>query len=158
MKSCRENKNPEALYREGVVQYFGQSRLEIAINCLKEATNLGHMGAYYAMAVIYLFSGDELKKQEGMKILGEIKTSKTSRIKLKDYRTNLKSIINKIWKSPLVLIERPVCCTIIQHKYKNRKRTGWLTEDEIVHYEHEDGNICEACDSDFEIRLISNSF
>lgn len=154
MKRCRDNKNPEALYREGVVQFFGRSRLEIAIKCLEEATNSGHMGAYYAMAVIYLLSGDELKKQKGIRIVGEIIKSNGARIKLMDYRANLILILRTIWKNLLVYNRRPVCCTMMQQHKLKQKKTGWLSDDEIIGGEDKDGNICEACASDFEIQLI----
>ncbi|KAI5670521.1 hypothetical protein M9H77_10885 [Catharanthus roseus] len=148
-KKCQNSKNPEALYRQGVVHYFSDAKLDSAINCLKEAGNLGHLGAHYAMAIIFILCEDE-RRQKGISLLSEMKKSKILGKKVKECRENLKGILKMIWKNSLIVKEKPTCCTMEHLRKKNKKKMdGWSIlegEDQQV--------ICEACCSDFEIASI----
>ncbi|CAK9181536.1 unnamed protein product [Ilex paraguariensis] len=148
LNKCRESGNPEALYRQGVVDYFSYMRLDSALECLKKAASSGHIGALYVLGIILLFHGDEFK-QEGIQLLSGMKESKMSKRRvLKDCRENLKAIIRRIWiKNSIVLENRPVCCTMgDQHK----KKEGWASEtDEEDNYQY-----CQACTCDREVASI----
>ncbi|XP_027085061.1 putative F-box protein At1g67623 [Coffea arabica] len=147
LKKCRRSKNPEALYRKGVVDYFRGKNLESALECLKEAAKSGHDEAAYALGIIFLFGGDELKRK-GMTLLSAMKKSRIQKRRMKDCRDNLRRILKMIWvKNPLVLSQRPICCAM-QHK---RKR-GWLV-DEI----DEEESTCEGCTCDEEIAPICDA-
>ncbi|CDP07942.1 unnamed protein product [Coffea canephora] len=45
LKKCRESKNPEALYRKGVVDYFTDKHEDSALECMEETANSGHIDA-----------------------------------------------------------------------------------------------------------------
>lgn len=131
------------------VHYFSDAKLDSAINCLKEAGNLGHLGAHYAMAIIFILCEDE-RRQKGISLLSEMKKSKILGKKVKECRENLKGILKMIWKNSLIVKEKPTCCTMEHLRKKNKKKMdGWSIlegEDQQV--------ICEACCSDFEIASI----
>ncbi|KAL3497817.1 hypothetical protein ACH5RR_040549 [Cinchona calisaya] len=149
LNECRLNKNPEALYRKGVVDYFGGKDLELAFECLKEAAKSGHDEASYALGIIFLFNGGALK-QKGITLLNSMKKSRIQKRRVKNYRENLRRILRMIWvKNALILNQRPKCCTM-QHE---KKKSGWPA-DEI---DEDDNNFCEGCKCDEEIRPICDA-
>ncbi|KAH7840378.1 hypothetical protein Vadar_016186 [Vaccinium darrowii] len=146
---CMESGNPEALYRQGVVDYFSFMRLEYGIEYLQRAANSGHDGAMYTLGIISLFSGDELIKQQGMKTLSGLKNKARASRKLRNCREELKAILRKIWvrnpfrTNPLVVgKERPICCTMKGDQHKRRR--GWESDDD-------DDIQCDACQCDREV-------
>ncbi|XP_027115600.1 putative F-box protein At1g67623 [Coffea arabica] len=144
---CKCSKNPEALYRQGVVDFFGGEELNSAIECLKEAMESGHEGASYAMAIILIFFGGDMK-QKGITYLKGMKKSRNLEGRIGYCRESLRRIIRRIWvKNPLVLNERPKCCTMQHEKHK-----GW------TRYQFDrDDNTCEACKCDEEIAYICDA-
>nr|XP_027120625.1 putative F-box protein At1g67623 [Coffea arabica] len=147
VKKCRRCKNPEALYRKGVVNYFRGKNVESALQRVEEAAKAGHDEAAYALAVIFVFGGEELK-QKGMAMLSGMKKSAAQRRRVKEWRDNLRRILKMIWvQNSLVLGKRPICCGS-QHK---RKR-GW-GPDELDAVE----STCEGCACDEEIGPICDA-
>nr|XP_027060848.1 putative F-box protein At1g67623 [Coffea arabica] len=59
LKKCRQSKNPEALYRKGVVDFFSDKHEDSALENLEEAANSGHADAAYALGIIYIFVGGD---------------------------------------------------------------------------------------------------
>lgn len=107
----------------------------------------GHEAASYAMAIILIFFGGDMK-QKGITYLKGMKKSRNLEGRIGYCRESLRRIIRRIWvKNPLVLNERPKCCTM-QHK----KAKGW------TRYQFDrDDNTCEACKCDEEIAYICDA-
>jgi hypothetical protein len=120
---------------------------KFAINSLREAANNGHMAACYAVGIIFVLCGGELK-QKGIALLGNMKKLKILRQKMKHYRDSLKSIIREMWRSPLIVKKTSSCCTM-QHQ---KKKSGWS----VFEREEDDEMTCEACASDLEVASICN--
>ncbi|XP_027109155.1 putative F-box protein At1g67623 [Coffea arabica] len=88
LDKCRRSKNPEALYRKRVVDYFRGNNPESALECLEEAARSGHDEAAYALGIIFVFGGDELKRK-GMTLLSAMKKSRIQKRRVKHCHDNL---------------------------------------------------------------------
>ncbi|KAG5589048.1 hypothetical protein H5410_039562 [Solanum commersonii] len=126
MELCKECGNTEVLHRNGVVDFFKNDRLELAMELLKQPAKESHIGASYMIGIISIFLGGK-SRREG----------------------SLVEILANIWvKNPLVLGERPAPCTI-QHQRRFTKNAWPLDNDD----EHVDFH-CHACSCDLEIAYI----
>nr|XP_027126133.1 putative F-box protein At1g67623 [Coffea arabica] len=148
LKKCRESKNPEALYRKGVVDYFTDKHEDSALECLEEAANSGHADAAYALGIIYIFLGGDELKRKGMRLLSGLKKSRILKAKQFHPRHNLRALLRMIWvKNPLFLNPTPICCAMTHE----RKTSSWPMDADDV----EEESTCEACACDEEIGAIS---
>ncbi|CAI9091865.1 OLC1v1026967C1 [Oldenlandia corymbosa var. corymbosa] len=148
LNKCRQSRNPEALFRKGVVDYFGGKDVSDAIRCLQEASKSGHSEASYTMAVIWLFEGGESSKQKGLKMLSGMQKSRIQKRRIKNCRERLESIVvNILVDNASILKQQPTCC-VMGHQRKKR-RFYWGEEID------EDDNIaCDACTCDEELTAI----
>ncbi|KAL2462701.1 F-box family protein [Forsythia ovata] len=147
LNKCSEFRNPELLYRRGVVDYFSRNQLDSAFKWLKNAASLGHIGALYVICIILLFSDDQFK-QRGINILSAMKKSREFRRKLKYCRRNLIKILRMIWvKNSLIINHRPICCA---QKDQHARKEGWPS----TKSEEEDNMTCDACICDTELAFI----
>ncbi|KAI3470907.1 hypothetical protein Pfo_027570 [Paulownia fortunei] len=147
MNRCMASENPEALYRLGMVEYFGWDNLDRALECLNKSASLGHVGAYYIISIILLSNGDDFI-QNGVTILSAMKRSREYRDNVKFYRKNLIELLRSIWKrNPTVLNRPPTCCTM-NHRFV--RRNAWA----LVENDEEDNVFCDACICDREITYI----
>ncbi|RAL49447.1 unnamed protein product [Cuscuta campestris] len=141
---CINAGNPEALFRTGVVGFFGCTEpIEYALECLKKAGNEGHVGAAYTICMIsILFLGGE-HREKGIMVLSAMKESKELKERVREAREELVRILRMIWKNKLhVRVQRPVCCSTADHC--SRKR-GWDFDEEDTSAE------CAYCRCDFEV-------
>ncbi|PIN22462.1 hypothetical protein CDL12_04828 [Handroanthus impetiginosus] len=142
---CLENGNSDALYRLGMVQYFGRDNLDLALKYLNKSASLDHVGAYYIICIILIYSGDDFIKG-GVDFLSTMKMSRQYRKRVKFYREHLIRILGLISiNNSTVLRRRPICCT------KNHKlvtRFG-VEDDEEDYYV-----FCDACTCDIEMAYI----
>ncbi|XP_027164823.1 putative F-box protein At1g67623 [Coffea eugenioides] len=147
LKKCRESKNPEALYRKGVVDYFTDKHEDSALECLEEAAISGHADAAYALEIIYIFLGGDELKRKGMRLLSGLKKSRILYAKQFHPRHNLRALLRMIWvKNPLFLKPTPICCAMTHE----RKTSSWPMDADDV----EEESTCEACACDEEIGAI----
>ncbi|XP_027090290.1 putative F-box protein At1g67623 [Coffea eugenioides] len=143
LKKCRQSKNPEALYRKGVVDFFSDKHEDSALENLEEAANSGHADAAYALGIIYIFVGGDELKRKGMRLLMKSRILK-GRVNL--CRQNLRALLRMIWvKNPVFLNPTPICCAMTHE----RKTSSWpMDADEV------EESTCEGCACDEEIRAI----
>ncbi|KAM7257725.1 hypothetical protein ACFE04_013466 [Oxalis oulophora] len=67
---CKESGNPEALYRQGFIDFFSKKLKVSGTENLKKATENGHVDASYVYGIILLCESDDgTIKQKGLKIL-----------------------------------------------------------------------------------------
>ncbi|WOH01349.1 hypothetical protein DCAR_0520731 [Daucus carota subsp. sativus] len=142
---CASCENPEALYRHGIIKYFGIKKdlKNSGLKYLLRAADLRHLGAMYVIGIIMIVAGGE-GKQTGIKIICDaMKRLKTSRKEIREIREKFSSTIGRMWVKNTTGVEqiiRPVCCRI----HQLAKPAGW-DEDEDVDLE------CEACWCDQQI-------
>ncbi|XP_027171588.1 putative F-box protein At1g67623 [Coffea eugenioides] len=146
LKKCRKSKNPEALYRKGVVDYFTDKHEDSALECLEEAANSGHADAAYALGIIYIFIGGDELKRKGMRLLSRMKKSRILKGKVKLCCDNLRVLLRMIWvKNPVFLNPTPICCAMTHE----RKTSSWPMDADDV-----EESTCEGCACDEEIGVI----
>ncbi|KAM7257218.1 hypothetical protein ACFE04_012959 [Oxalis oulophora] len=88
---CKESGNPEALYRQGFIEFFSKNLKESGMENLKKAMENGHVDASYVYGIILLCeSDDETIKQKGLKILSNCFDSK---LRIKQCRERVRRII-----------------------------------------------------------------
>ncbi|KAG8366396.1 hypothetical protein BUALT_Bualt17G0075300 [Buddleja alternifolia] len=151
LTKCEECENPNLIFRQAVVDYFGGEQLEsrLIIRRLDKAIQLGHIGAFYLRCILLIFSGNNELKERGVESLINMKKCKKYGSDLRAYRDELIGILNMIWVENSVLEDRPICC-IMRDDHEKRRIWADINEDEATY--------CEACDIDNEIRLISSFF
>ncbi|XP_047320320.1 putative F-box protein At1g67623 [Impatiens glandulifera] len=143
LERCANSHNSEALYRNGVVEYFSGKNYKLGLEYIEKATNLGHVGALYVFGVISLFGNSELMKK-GVEILNH----EMLKGKLWKCRGELIEIINKLWVNiPISMKNVVVCCSIHNDNQKKWKST-WPVNDNDDYVE------CEACKCDRELDYL----
>ncbi|CAA0821293.1 Unknown protein [Striga hermonthica] len=144
---CRESNNPEAMYRQAVVDYFNRSNLKSACKHLLKAVKLGHVEAIYLTCIILLLCGDNESRKKGVNMLARLRKSKSAQNKFKIWRNNLLRKLREMWVKNPDLVEPPKCCpSPDQHPWKNQ----WCEDDECSE--------CEACNADREIKRICSAY
>ncbi|CDP20768.1 unnamed protein product [Coffea canephora] len=143
LKNCRESKNPEALYRKGVVDFFTDKHEDSALECVEEAANSGHADAAYALGIIYIFVGRDELKCKGLRLL---KKSRILKGRVKLCSDNLLALLRMIWVKNLVFLNPTSICFAMTHE---RKTSSWpMDADEV------EESTCEDCACDEEIGTI----
>ncbi|KAK9276742.1 hypothetical protein L1049_006278 [Liquidambar formosana] len=74
---CRECGNPEALFRQGLLEYFNREERELGLNYFQRATISGHIEASYILGIINLCSGE---LGIGIQLLDSIRRSRVTRV------------------------------------------------------------------------------
>ncbi|XP_059633572.1 putative F-box protein At1g67623 isoform X2 [Cornus florida] len=148
LNRCKESGNPEALYRQGLIEYFSSLRTESGLENLKRAAEKGHAEASYVYGIILVCKGGQLK-QEGLKLLNAVMSSKPRSLRIKECRRRIKSIIWRMWiHNKMVPQQLPSCngtdCCI-------RKIQTWDPEDEEI-----DAMNCDACRWNHEVISFCN--
>ncbi|XP_073137779.1 putative F-box protein At1g67623 [Henckelia pumila] len=134
INQCLENENPEALFRQAMVEYFCWGEIETATEYVNSAAVLDHHGAAYLLGLMLLFHGEEYK-YDGIKMLSTVKKSSCFNGSVPTYRKLLIELLRKTKIQNLdVLYYRPSCC-----------------DDRVFH------GYCDACFCDFELSYIFNA-
>ncbi|KAK9292663.1 hypothetical protein L1049_020641 [Liquidambar formosana] len=138
-EKCKECGNPEALYRQGLIEYFDHMRLELGLQCIKRAANLGHVEASYILGIILLCSGEEFR-QQAIQLLDSIRNSRVT--KVGECRKKLKATLRGMWvMNKLNPKQKPMECKM---RDQHKRTKGWSTEDD-------DDLHCQACGFDCEV-------
>ncbi|XP_027122098.1 putative F-box protein At1g67623 [Coffea arabica] len=146
LKKCRQCKNPDVLYRKGVVDFFTDKHGDSALECLEEAANSGHADAAYALGIIYIFVGGDELKRKGISLLSGMKKSGILKGRVKLCRDNLRALLRMIWvKNPVFANPTPICCAMTHE----RKTSSWPMDADDV-----EESTCEGCACDEEIGAI----
>ncbi|CAK7356025.1 unnamed protein product [Dovyalis caffra] len=142
---CKENGNPEALFRQGMVEYFSSKKPVSGFQYLKNAAEKGHAEATYVCGIILVCYGGQFK-QEGLELLSSLKSSKS----IRQCRNKLKGIVRSMWidKSEAGIgPAEPKSHGRTCNCSKFTKR-GWIDE--------EDFPTCDSCIWDHEATLFCN--
>ncbi|XVF04771.1 hypothetical protein REPUB_Repub05bG0113900 [Reevesia pubescens] len=99
-KRCKDAKNPEALYRKGMVNCFSRRKAEsgLRLRYLKKAVEKGHVEAIYAYGIILICLGGELRKQ-GLQVVSSLNLTSCSKKKFKiaSCRTKTQKLLSSMW-------------------------------------------------------------
>ncbi|KAG8366360.1 hypothetical protein BUALT_Bualt17G0071700 [Buddleja alternifolia] len=146
LAKCEECDNPELIFRQVVVDYFGGKERKSAVSRLDRALKLEHPGILYLSCILLIFSDDNELKEQGAKWLCRCRKL---RRELRVYRDKLIEILRTIWIESSLFEHRPFyCATRDDHK----RKTSWPDNDE------EEALLCKTCSINNEIRSISSCF
>ncbi|OWM75694.1 hypothetical protein CDL15_Pgr021859 [Punica granatum] len=144
---CIDNGNPEALYRQGVVELFSRKRREKGLQHLRDAMEAGHLGASYLHSMISMMTGKEELVKQGFQLLTRLCAIQKAR----ECREKLDLATNHIWFNynwSDTMTDLPKLCA-----EQHWKRIGWSKE-----YEYFEDESCEACRCDAEISMFFDRF
>ncbi|XP_057969606.1 putative F-box protein At1g67623 [Malania oleifera] len=101
LRRCKECGNAEALYREGMVEYFSKMGVDSGLEYLKRAAEKGHVEASYVYGIILLCTGGQ-PNQRSLELLSGITKSlmvksRKSRTNIRECRRRIQAIIWSIW-------------------------------------------------------------
>lgn len=96
---CKKYGNPEALFRDGVFEYFSVLELDSGFKKLKKAANKGHGEANYLYGMILLSSKASL--DSGIEVLKNL-LKKLGPKGITECRINIKSFLYHLWINNVV--------------------------------------------------------
>ncbi|KAI3991755.1 hypothetical protein MKX01_038153 [Papaver californicum] len=116
LKQCEEAKNPEVLFRQGMVEFFNNKETELGKKLLHKSADLGHIVAAYVLGIILIDAGDDEDVLMGKQLLSRSLTQKRCTRKrsrsgeFEECRKKAKKIIGGMWvKNSLSGAKRYTC-------------------------------------------------
>ncbi|KAK3223602.1 hypothetical protein Dsin_010627 [Dipteronia sinensis] len=144
LRRCRESGNDEALFRQGMFEYFTLLETEAGLELLQRAAQNGHMEATYVCGILLLslFCGDNRQRRQGLKLLACLRRQP---LKVEECRKRVKLVVSSLWihnNNINVFITSTCNCW-------NTRSRGWEEDDY--------GDTCsESCFWDRETSLFCN--
>ncbi|GFS45500.1 NAD(P)-binding Rossmann-fold superfamily protein [Actinidia rufa] len=122
---CAESGNPEAMYRQGMIEYFSMN-MELGLEHLRRAAEKGHGEASYVNGIIRLCRVGDLDFQLW-------NATKWNRFKIQECREKVRRVIESIWINNHVVRQQPNLCN--HERTSQRGRQTWkgrMEDDEKV--------------------------
>lgn len=136
LNRCVDKGNPEAMFRQGMIEFFSLARIETGLEYLKRATEKGHVEATYVYGMILLSRGGQ-SSQQGLNILNSMKVSRSNYLKIRECRAKIKAIVREMWINNSISLNEVGCkCQDRNNNLSIRKRKFEDEEDVIS---------CDAC-------------
>lgn len=108
LNQCINKGNPEAMFRQGMIEFFSLARIETGLEYLKRASEKGHVEATYVYGMILLSRGGQ-SSQQGLNILNSMKVSRSKNLKIRDCRAKIKAIIREMWINNSISLNEVRC-------------------------------------------------
>ncbi|XP_071703908.1 putative F-box protein At1g67623 [Rutidosis leptorrhynchoides] len=143
--SCLVNKNPNAIFRRGLLFYFDEKYTQDGLHYLKQASNCQLVEAVYVYGLVMFASHDVNEKEIGLKILNQ--TFPPIPDDVVAVRTKVYDLIHQTWRMnshPFADVETR--CPISSHNGYLPKRNGF----ELKKLE------CMSCFWAYELKLFVN--
>ncbi|KAJ9176225.1 hypothetical protein P3X46_011563 [Hevea brasiliensis] len=165
LERCKKSGNPEALFRQGMIDYFSTLKYDSGLKFLEKAASKGHAEAIYVYGMILLCYGGDLRNN-GVKLLSDLKRSKSS-LFITECRKKVKRIVWSMWVNNYIIgigpaeeeeyTNRRPCthhntkalCSFTASQTKNR--TGWTSSLEDF---EDDPLSCDSCLWELEATLF----
>ncbi|CAL0330563.1 unnamed protein product [Lupinus luteus] len=154
LERCKESKNMDMLYTEGLLQYFKGSIIGdggCGIELLKIVAEKGHREAKYVYGMIMLCSENEELRKHGLKYIRFLRESKC----VIQCRKNVEKILQYMWENNKKLMQNQkiLCMNKSTCKSWRPKHGRWLLlEDEED--DNDNINMCEYCRWDHELKRV----
>lgn len=134
LNRCIDLGNPEAMFRQGMIEFFSLARIETGLEYLRRATEKGHVEATYVYGMILLSRGGQ-SSQQGLTILNSMKVSRSNYLKIRECRAKIKAIIREMWINNSISLNE-IGCKCEDRNVSIRKRK-FDDEDDVIG--------CDAC-------------
>ncbi|KAI3997699.1 hypothetical protein MKX01_040672 [Papaver californicum] len=143
LKRCEHAQNPEALYRQGMVEFFYNNQIELGRELLQKSSDSGHKVATYVLGIIFLDSGDNQSILRGRELLNRILTkrsnNKTSRGEdVEECRKKSRRVIRQLWVNNSLNPSQCQTCNSSSCLSSQKNTNGWSSD-------YEDMSDCEIC-------------
>ncbi|XP_030529641.2 putative F-box protein At1g67623 [Rhodamnia argentea] len=144
IQRCIKCNNPEALYTQGLYECVSLVKVELGMELLKRAAQIGPVGASYVVGLLLVCEGGELKK-EGVRLLRQVYASG----RVVECRKKYIDVVRDMWWNNVAIFggEPPRYDRRVQNEHC--KRRGWVRD--IDHY---DNTECEQCICRSEIEIL----
>ncbi|XP_030451673.2 F-box protein At1g67340-like [Syzygium oleosum] len=144
IQRCIKCDNLEALYTQGLYEYISFVKVELGMELLKRAAQIGHLEASYVVGLLLIGKGGEFK-EEGVRLLRKVYASGRVVECRKKY---LDAVRNMWWNNATIFKgEPPHYDCRMQNEHCERR--GWVRD--IDHY---DNTECEQCICRAETEII----
>ncbi|XP_052187712.1 putative F-box protein At1g67623 [Diospyros lotus] len=145
-KRCLESGNPEALYRQGMVEYFTFLKVESGLDHLKTAMQKGHVEASYVYGMILFCSGGEWSLQ-GLQILTTLVIGNIPKC-----RERINKMMRAMWVNNInvVVPRQSRFCNHEEEEGNIRLTVTWDGYEQVMDVD------CEACRWSREAKLFCN--
>nr|XP_043608534.1 putative F-box protein At1g67623 [Erigeron canadensis] len=137
LNRCIDKGNPEAMFRQGMIEFFSLARIETGLEYLKKASEKGHVEATYVYGMILLSRGGQ-SSQQGLNILNSMKISRSKYLKIRECRAKIKAVIREMWINNSISLNEVGCNCEERNKIYIKKRK--FDEEEDI-----DVLSCDAC-------------
>ncbi|KAK2636704.1 hypothetical protein Ddye_031496 [Dipteronia dyeriana] len=119
LRRCRESGNAEALFRQGMLEYFTLLETESGLVLLQRAAHKGHIEATYVVGILLLsLSHCENKlRRQGLNLLSCLKRRHCFRVE--QCRKRMKHVVSNLWIHYNVNVDIRTC------NCWNTCRRGW---------------------------------
>ncbi|KAI3817481.1 hypothetical protein L1987_11273 [Smallanthus sonchifolius] len=135
LNQCIDKGNPEAMFRQGMIEFFSLARIETGLEYLKRASEKGHAEATYVYGMILLSRGGQ-SSQQGLNILNSMKVTRSKYLKLRECRAKIKAILREMWINNSISLNEVKCKCQERNMLCVRKRK-FEEEEEVI--------CCDAC-------------
>ncbi|XP_056162705.1 uncharacterized protein LOC115663416 [Syzygium oleosum] len=144
IKRCIKCNNLEALYMEGLKTYISLGKVELGMELLKRAAQIGHFGASYAIGLLLVGEDGELL-EEGVRLLRQVYASG----RVVECRKKFLHVMHNIWWKYASFFKKEPPRYYCPMETKHRKKRGWVCD--INHYVETE---CEQCICRAEIEIL----
>lgn len=136
LNQCIDKGNPEAMFRQGMIEFFSLARIETGLEYLKKASEKGHVEATYVYGMILLSKGGQ-SSQQGLNILNSMKISRSKYLKIRECRAKIKAVIREMWINNSISLNEVGC--------KCEEKTVYIRKRKFDEEEDVDVLCCDAC-------------
>jgi hypothetical protein len=158
LKRCKESGNPDAIFREGMHEYFTSKNPEFGLKLLETTHEKGHIEATYIYSIILICLGSQLKHQS-LQILSSLLFCKLRGSKIKECRRRIKGHVQAMWinnriargQEPYCHVE--TCRNRITPNSSVARQSGWNSGD-YVEDDDERFTCCMYCQCEHEAYLF----
>ena len=143
LRRCRESGNAEALFRQGMIEYFSLLETESGLVLLQRAAHKGHIEATYVVGILLLSlsRGDNRLRRQGLNLLSCLKRRRC--FKVRECRKRVERVVSSLWIYNNVNVDTRTC------NCWNTCRRGWEEDNYGV-------TCSESCFWDREATLFCN--
>ncbi|KAL5760102.1 hypothetical protein ACOSQ2_018940 [Xanthoceras sorbifolium] len=151
LKRCKESGNAEALFRQGMFEYFTLSKMESGLELLKRAAKKEHIEATYVCGIILLLCcSGENERRQALKLLTCLSNSSNKsrrQFRVGDCRKRVKRIVWSLWVHNNNNNSSNIASTC--NCWNTQSKRGWEEDDY--------GDTCsESCFWDREAAMFSS--
>ncbi|KAL3725818.1 hypothetical protein ACJRO7_030795 [Eucalyptus globulus] len=144
IERCIKCDNLDALYTQGLYEYVSFMKVELGMELLRKAAQIGHLGASYVVGLLLICESGELKK-DGVQLLRKVYASR----RVVECRKKYIDVVRDMWWNNTTIFGEEPPSYDCRMRSEHCKRRGWMSD--IDHY---DDTECEQCICRAEIEIL----